>query len=69
MKSICSKEIKYLNLDEDVVNKFDDSIITIRDLCTKTRKDLKNMNLTTSQINKIIISLQLNGVDLGKKYK
>lgn len=62
------KNIEYLCLDEDVVKiLIANNIIIIKDLWLKKRKDLKNINLTDNQINKIIIKMQLFGIDLNQK--
>jgi len=70
-----STKIKILdNPIEDLVLK--DSIIkvlksnninSIKDLWYLKRKDLKSFNLNDSEINQIIIKLQLKGIDLNKK--
>lgn len=61
-------DISLLYLDHKINTVLiDHHIITIRDLWELKRKDLKKMNLSDSQINQIIIKLQLNGIDLNKK--
>lgn len=42
-------------------------INSIRDLWNLSRKDLKKINLSDEQINKIIIKMQLLGIDLNRK--
>ncbi len=39
---------------------------TIKDLCSKTKTDLKNMRLSFSEINKIQVEIQLLGLNLQK---
>lgn len=41
-------------------------IETIRDLCSKTKTDLKNMRLSFYEINKIQAEIQLLGLNLQK---
>lgn len=67
MKYLYDKEISYLNLDKNILNKLDSSIKVIKDLCSCNRKKLKTMGLNQSEINMVIIILQLNGLDLSKK--
>ena len=43
------------------------NINSIKDLWYLKRKDLKSFNLNDSEINQIIIKLQLKGIDLNKK--
>ncbi len=42
----------------------ENKITTIGHLCRKTRVDLKSINLTNNEINKIDIELQLIGLNL-----
>ncbi len=44
-------------------------IFGINKLKNLTRTDLKNMKLNNNQINKVIIYLQLNGLDIKKSKK
>lgn len=39
---------------------------TIKDLCSKTKTDLKNMRLSFYEINKIQVEVQLLGLNLQK---
>lgn len=62
------KNIELLGLDEESLKiLIDNNIITIKDLWLKKRMDLKNINLSDNQINKIIIKMQLFGLDLNQK--
>lgn len=64
-------------LDEKVISVFDDEKILgifsknninfIKDLWVLKRKNLKDIGLTDTQINSIIIKLQLHGLDINKK--
>ena len=77
-RSLClsmSTKIKILdNPIEDLVLKDSitkvlksNNINSIKDLWYLKRKDLKSFNLNDSEINQIIIKLQLKGIDLNKK--
>ncbi len=52
------KEIKDLLIQNNVK--------TIKDLCSKSKTDLKNMCLSFSEINKIQVEVQLLGLNLRK---
>ena len=64
-------------LDEKVISVFDDektldifsenNINFIKDLWILKRKNLKEIGLNDTQINSIIIKLQLHGLDINKK--
>lgn len=63
-----NKKIETLNLDSNIINKLkSNNINTINDLWQLTKKDLKNINIKDSEINSIIIKLQLMGISLNKK--
>lgn len=55
LSSSLTKKLKSLNLN------------IINDIWILKRKDLKEKGLTDSEIKSIIISLQLEGLDLNKK--
>jgi DNA-directed RNA polymerase alpha subunit len=60
--------IKKMNLTDKVINKLQENNIKyIKDVWILKRKDLKKFNLTDKEIKSIIIALQLEGLDLGKK--
>jgi DNA-directed RNA polymerase alpha subunit len=60
--------IKKMNLTDKVINKLQENNIKyIKDIWILKRKDLKKFNLTDKEIKSIIIALQLEGLDLGKK--
>ena len=67
MNSIEDK-IETLNLSKSI-NKIlkENNIIYIKDLWILNRKTLKSYGLKDSEIKDIIISLQLQGLDLNKK--
>ncbi|MBR1385315.1 MAG: hypothetical protein IJ568_00645 [Bacilli bacterium] len=63
-----NNQIEELNLKESITKKLkENNIITIKDVWSLKRKDLKSYNLSDSEINQIIIKLQLKGYDLNKK--
>lgn len=63
-----NENIELLNLDSSITQKLKSvNINLIKDLWIQTRKDLKSFNLTDNEINKIIVKLQLIGLDLNKK--
>lgn len=65
---ILDSSIYYLNFDSDLTTfLLSNNIKTISDLWILKRKDLKKILLSDMQINKIIIKLQLIGIDLNKK--
>lgn len=62
------KSINTLSLDDKIKNKLKFiNINYIEELWKLKRSDLKNNNFSNDEINKIIISLQLIGLDLNKK--
>lgn len=61
-------DITNLNLSPALTQKLKSlNINIINDIWTLKRKDLKEKGLTDSEIKSIIISLQLEGLDLNKK--
>lgn len=63
-----NENISKLNLLSSLENKLiSNNIKIINDLWILKRKDLKNLGLTDKEIKSIIISLQLEGLDLNKK--
>lgn len=63
-----TENINTLNLTSNIIKTLkDNNINTINDLWILTRKDLKELGLTDKEIKQIVISLQLNGIDLNKK--
>lgn len=63
-----NKSIKILELDSNIENKLLlNNIDTIEKLWKFNRIDLKKLNFLDSEINNIIIKLQLIGISLNKK--
>lgn len=69
-KEDLTKNIDYLKLDNKTVEKLrDNNILTVEDLWKTNRHILKDYSLKDSEINQVIIKLQLIGMDLNhKKY-
>ena len=62
------ESIKKLSLDKDIIDKLNKiEINSIDELWKLKRSDLKSKGFTNDEINNIIISLQLIGLDLNKK--
>ena len=62
------KSINSLSLDKDLILKLKElNINNVEDLWSLKRSDLKSKKFTNDEINKIIISLQLIGLDLNKR--
>ena len=60
--------VSTLKLDKKLINKLiSKDIMIINDLWKLRRQDLKNLGFSDREIKDIIISLELNGLDLGKK--
>lgn len=62
------KDIVTLELENKIINNLKkNNIIIIEDLWILKRNDLKSMGLSDSEINQILIKLQLLGIGLNKK--
>ena len=65
---ILEKEVNIIGLEPRIIKILNDNdIYAVKELWTFSRKNLKNMGLNDSDINSIIIKLQLFGLDLNKK--
>ena len=61
-------KITKLGIDDYIIKIFNNNdIVTIDDLWSLKRKDLKEMDFSSEEINHIIIKMQLNGIDLNRK--
>ncbi len=61
-------KIKVLNLESEIFNKLTaNGILLIKDLWILKRNDLKTLKFNDHEIRKIIIKLELKGLDLNKK--
>lgn len=68
MKEKMKEKVSTLRLDSEIIQKMEtNEILTIEDLWTLNRKDLKQLKFTDTEINKIVICLELHGIDLGKR--
>lgn len=65
MKEIFDEKISILKLDKVISNILNNNRIdTIYSLCNCSRMELVGIGLTNNQVNKIMINLQLQGLDL-----
>lgn len=65
MKKILKQSIDRIDINMNILNLLkENGIITISDLCSKLKTDLKNLTLSIQEINKIQIELQLLGLNL-----
>lgn len=70
MNYVLIKDLNYLKLEKNIINKLNGlEINKVYELCKLNRKILKEHGFTLDEINHIIIKLQLLGLDLSKKYK
>lgn len=68
MKEKLKESVSTLNLSTDIIHKMkQNEIETIEDLWKKSRKELKQLGFTDNEIHKIVICLELYGIDLGKR--
>lgn len=69
MKKILEESIFILNLDKITSKRLsNNNIDTIIKLCEYSRIDLTKLEFTNEQINKIIVNLQLIGLDLKRNH-
>lgn len=67
-KNYLELPIEKLDIKTNIISKLKlHNILSVKDIWYLKRKDLKNFDLNDSEINQIIIKLQLNGIDLNKK--
>lgn len=65
MNKILKQDIDRIDINVCIINLLkDNGIKTIKDLCGKSKTDLKKLTLSVQEINKIQIELQLLGLDL-----
>lgn len=68
MKEQLKKSVSTLKISPDILEKMvQNKIETIEDLWKKSRKELKQLGFTDGEIHKIVICLELYGIDLGKR--
>ena len=67
-KLILEKPIEELDMSTKLTEKLkSNNLVYVKDIWMLKRKDLKSLDLSDSEINQIIIKLQLHGCDLNKK--
>jgi mevalonate kinase len=68
MNNFLDKDITYLNLSNNISKVLNqNNIYKVNDLWIKNKRYLKELGISDSDIKEIIIKLELNGYDLGKK--
>lgn len=69
MYSVLDKDISSLNLSKKISEILkNDNINNINDLWIKNRKYLKDLGITDKEIKEITIKLELNRLDLNKRF-
>lgn len=64
------KNISELSLKKEIIDKLNEKeVFLIKDLCSLRRRVLKEYGFNNDEINDIIITLQLVGLDLNRKKK
>ena len=65
MKKILKQSIDRIDINMNILDLLkENGVITISDLCSKSKTDLKNLTLSFEEINKIQVELQLMGLNL-----
>ena len=64
---VAANRVSYAFSDDGLKKLYDNNIKTINDIWILKRKDLKDIGLNDKEIKSIVISLQLEGLDLNKK--
>lgn len=65
MNKILKQSIERIDIDVRIIELLkENGIIIIKDLCGKSKNDLKNLTLSFQEINKIQVELQLLGLNL-----
>ncbi len=65
---ILEEDINILELNKNVNEKLkENNINKIKELCSMTKADLRNISFEQNDINNIEIHLQLNGLDIKKR--
>ena len=66
---LLNQNIDRLNISCKTIDLLKDKqIILLKELCTKTKTNLKNLGISTQEINKIEVELQLIGLNLKSNY-
>lgn len=62
---ILEQSIQRLNISDEVIKRLEENrVININELCNKTKKELKEMELNQNEIDNIQIKLQEEGLNL-----
>ena len=65
MNKFLKQSIERIDIDVRIIDLLkENGIITIKDICSKSKTDLKNLTLSFQEINKIQVELQLLGLNL-----
>lgn len=65
MNKVLKQSIERIDIDVRIIDLLkENGIITIKDICSKSKSDLKNLTLSFQEINKIQVELQLLGLNL-----
>lgn len=68
MKKILNKDISFLELGNDIEDKLNkNNIINVTDLWLINKVCLKELGFNNDEIKRIIIQMQLHGIDLNKR--
>ena len=68
MKEKLKENVSTLHLEDEVIRKLKEKEIkTVEDLWNLNRKELKQLGFSDIEVNKIVICLELYGLDLGKR--
>lgn len=65
MDKVLKQSIERIDINVCIINLLkENGIKTIKDLCSKSKTDLRELTLSVQEINKIQIELQLLGLNL-----
>ena len=65
MNKFLKQSIERIDIDVRIIDLLkENGIITIKDICSKSKNDLRKLTLSLQEINKIQIELQLLGLNL-----
>ena len=69
MNNLLEKDISSLNFSKKISEVLkQNNIIKVNDLWIRNRKNLKALGMNDTEIKEIIIKLELNGLDLNKRF-
>ena len=67
-KNFLDKPIEELDISNKILDKLkSNNLFIVKDVWSLKRKDLKSLKITDSEINQIIVKMQLHGIDLNKR--